>query len=61
LPSRPGKARGRERTTFRTWRLWLCGKTRRGDLIKLLDTFPAGDAGRGGMDADRLRAPLGLR
>lgn len=35
--------------------------TRRGDLIKLLDTFPAGEAGRGGMDADRLRAALGLR
>ena len=35
--------------------------TRRADLIKLLDTFPAGGAGRGGMDADRLRAALGLR
>ncbi len=35
--------------------------TRRADLIKLLDTFPAGDAARGGMDADRLRAALGLR
>ena len=35
--------------------------TRRGDLIKLLDTFPAAKAGRGGMDADRLRAALGLR
>ncbi len=35
--------------------------TRRGDLIKLLHTFPAGEAGRGGMDADRLRAALGLR
>lgn len=35
--------------------------TRRGDLIKLLDTFPAGAAARGGMDADRLRAALGLR
>jgi SEC-C motif len=35
--------------------------TRRGDLIKLLDTLPAGEAGRGGMDADRLRAALGLR
>ena len=34
--------------------------TRRADLIKLLDTFPAGDAARGGMDADRLRAALGL-
>jgi hypothetical protein len=31
--------------------------TRREDLIKLLDTFPAA---RGGMDADRLRAALGL-
>ena len=30
-------------------------------LIKLLDTFPAGEAGRVGMDADRLRAALGLR
>jgi SEC-C motif len=35
--------------------------TRRGDLIKLLDSFPASDAARGGMDADRLRAALGLR
>jgi hypothetical protein len=35
--------------------------TRRGDLIKLLDTFPAGAASRGGMDVDRLRAALGLR
>ena len=35
--------------------------TRRADLIKLLETFPAGDAARGGMDADRLRAALGLR
>ena len=35
--------------------------TRRSDLIKLLDTFPAAKAGRGGMDADRLRAALGLR
>ncbi len=34
--------------------------TRRADLIKLLDTFPSGEAGRGGMDADRLRAALGL-
>ncbi|HET9875422.1 MAG TPA: SEC-C domain-containing protein, partial [Mycobacterium sp.] len=34
--------------------------TRRGDLIKLLDSYPAGAAGRGGMDADRLRAALGL-
>jgi hypothetical protein len=31
--------------------------TRREDLIKLLDTFPTA---RGGMDADRLRAALGL-
>jgi hypothetical protein len=30
------------------------------DWIKLLDTFPAGEAARGGMDADRLRAALGL-
>jgi hypothetical protein len=35
--------------------------TRRADLMKLLDTFPAGDNARGGMDADRLRAALGLR
>ena len=34
--------------------------TRRDDLIKLLDTFPAGGAARGAMDADRLRAALGL-
>lgn len=34
--------------------------TRRGDLIKLLKTFPAGEAARGGMDANRLRAALGL-
>ncbi len=35
--------------------------TRRADLIKLLDTFSAGEAARGGMDADRLRVALGLR
>ena len=35
--------------------------TRRADLIKLLDTFPAGEAGSVGMDADWLRAALGLR
>jgi len=35
--------------------------TRRADLIKLLETFPAGAAARGGMDADRLRAALGLQ
>ncbi|OBA81176.1 hypothetical protein A9W99_14600 [Mycobacterium sp. 1164966.3] len=34
--------------------------TRRGDLIKLLDSFPADAAGRGGMDVGRLRAALGL-
>ena len=34
--------------------------TRRADLIKLLDTFPAGQASSVGMDADRLRAALGL-
>jgi Protein of unknown function (DUF2384) len=34
--------------------------TRRTDLIKLLDTFPAGAAAEGSMDADRLRAALGL-
>lgn len=33
--------------------------TRRPDLIRLLDSFPA-DAGRHGMNADRLRAALGL-
>jgi tetratricopeptide (TPR) repeat protein len=35
--------------------------TRRADLIRLLDTFPAGPAAAGGMDADRLRAALGLK
>ncbi|CAJ1501327.1 SEC-C domain-containing protein [[Mycobacterium] burgundiense] len=34
--------------------------TRRGDLIKLLNTFPAGAAAGSGMNADRLRAALGL-
>src|SRR5574337_908214 len=34
--------------------------TRRGDLIKLLGTFPSGAAAGRGMDADRLRAALGL-
>ncbi|MGH3959379.1 SEC-C metal-binding domain-containing protein [Mycobacterium sp.] len=34
--------------------------TRRGDLIKLLDSFPAGAAAHGGMDVGRLRAALGL-
>ncbi|BBZ49530.1 SEC-C domain-containing protein [Mycobacterium heidelbergense] len=34
--------------------------TRRGDLVKLLDSFPAGGAARGSMDVDRLRAALGL-
>ena len=34
--------------------------TRRADLIKLLDSFPVVD-GSTGMDADRLRAALGLR
>lgn len=34
--------------------------TRRGDLIKLLDSFPTGAAARGGMDVDRLRTALGL-
>lgn len=33
--------------------------TRRPDLIRLLDSFPA-DAGRHGMNADRLRSALGL-
>ena len=33
--------------------------TRRPDLIRLLDSFPA-DAGRHGMSVDRLRAALGL-
>jgi hypothetical protein len=35
--------------------------TRRGDLIKLLDTFPAVAPGGVGMDPDRLRDALGLR
>lgn len=34
--------------------------TRRGDLIKLLNSFPTGAAARGGMNTDRLRAALGL-
>jgi hypothetical protein len=34
--------------------------TRRADLVKLLATFPSGEAVRGGTDADRLRAALGL-
>ena len=34
--------------------------TRRADLVRLLATFPSGEAARGGMDADRLRAALGL-
>lgn len=34
--------------------------TRRGDLIKLLDSFPATAGAPGRMDADRLRAALGL-
>lgn len=34
--------------------------TRRDDLIRLLNTFPVGEAARGGMDSDRLRAALGL-
>ena len=34
--------------------------TRRGDLIRLLATFPSGEAACGGMDADRLRTALGL-
>ena len=34
--------------------------TRRADLIKLLDSFPSGAAAGTGMDADRLRAALGL-
>jgi hypothetical protein len=34
--------------------------TRRADLVKLLASFPSGAAARGGMDADRLRAALGL-
>ncbi len=35
--------------------------TRRGDLIKLLDSFPVVETGGVGMDANRLRAALGLR
>lgn len=34
--------------------------TRRGDLIKLLDSFPSGTSTRGTMDVDRVRAALGL-
>ncbi|OBF91605.1 hypothetical protein A5791_00790 [Mycobacterium sp. 852002-51163_SCH5372311] len=34
--------------------------TRRGDLMKLLDSFPADAAARGGMNVGRLRAALGL-
>jgi hypothetical protein len=34
--------------------------TRRADLVKLLASFPSGAAACGGMDADRLRAALGL-
>ncbi len=34
--------------------------TRRGDLVKLLQAFPVGEASRGGMDVDRLRTALGL-
>lgn len=34
--------------------------TRRGDLIKLLDSFPPGGSSSGRMDVDRLRAALGL-
>jgi hypothetical protein len=35
--------------------------TRRADVIRLLDSFPADGAGRGGMDVGRLRDALGLR
>ena len=35
--------------------------TRRGDLIKLLDTFPAGEGARCGMNPDRLRDALSLQ
>lgn len=34
--------------------------TRRGDLIKLLDSFPADDGTPGHMSAERLRSALGL-
>jgi len=34
--------------------------TRRGDLIKLLDSFPADDDTPGRMSAERLRSALGL-
>jgi hypothetical protein len=34
--------------------------TRRGDLIKLLDSFPADDATPGRMSPERLRVALGL-
>ena len=35
--------------------------TRRADLIKLLDTFPAGEAAQGGMTPTGRRAAVGLR
>jgi hypothetical protein len=35
--------------------------TRRGDLIKLLDSFPADDGTPGHMSAQRLRSALGLK
>lgn len=34
--------------------------TRRGDLVKLLDSFPADEGKAGRMSAERLRAALGL-
>lgn len=35
--------------------------TRRGDLVRLLDSFPEQEGNPGAMDIDRLRAALGLR
>jgi hypothetical protein len=35
--------------------------TRRGDLIKLLDSFPADEDVPGRMSAERLRSALGLQ
>ena len=34
--------------------------TRRGDLVRLLDSFPADDGTPGRMSTDRLRSALGL-
>jgi hypothetical protein len=53
-------ARPAPRVLCRTHRSWPADDpTRRADLIKLLDTVPAGEAGSVGTDADWLRAALG--